>query len=419
MQMADKVVLVCSSTERTSTSVNGNSNKFHRWERQPDSSFLHTYGRVGTPGVSHTVPESKALAKMKSALKDGYRQVDVLGSSPATAASGSKIDVAKRAVDEIAAGDTEIEGLIRYLAAKNVHNITGSTTLKYDESTGLFSTPLGIVSHSTISQARSILASIQTMVAGDRTPDDHLVTDYLMLIPTDIGRQRPTFSTVFPTLTEVQRQNDILDSLSGSLTMALQSTDKTPTSIDRMWNVKIKRETSSKEIKRIEKKFSSTYNTSHSCSRAGLRIKNVYSLRVESVADAFEKQAPAIGNIEEMWHGTSAGNVLSIFAKGLIIPPSCSNGRMFGNGVYASRQSTKSLNYSYGYWSGTKDPNCFMFLVDVAMGNAHKPTRQITYLPAGYDSLDIAPGTCGVSNHEAIVFKTWQTNLVRLVEFTS
>ncbi|WP_430326539.1 hypothetical protein, partial [Salmonella enterica] len=58
-----------------------------------------------------------------------------------------------------------------------------------------------------------------------------------------------------------------------------------------------------------------------------------------------------VGNIKELWHGTRVGNVLSIMKGGFVIPPSNAShvtGRMFGNGVYFSDQSTKSLNYAYG-----------------------------------------------------------------------
>ena len=37
------------------------------------------------------------------------------------------------------------------------------------------------------------------------------------------------------------------------------------------------------------------------------------------------------------------------------VPPANAShctGRMFGNGVYFSDQSTKALNYAYGYWGG-------------------------------------------------------------------
>jgi poly [ADP-ribose] polymerase len=423
----DKVVIVCSSTEATSTSKN-NSNKFHKWEKLPSGEYTHTYGRVGDPGVSHTVSEAKARAKMKSALKDGYKQVNLVDAPAAAVKTGNgpKTNVTQQAADEIAKGDPVITKLVTYLAEKNVHNISQATTLKYNADTGLFSTPLGIVTQDSITQARTLLAKIESVVTkaavAGKAGSDKLATEYMMLIPTDIGRDRPTFERLFPDAKAVFAQNDILDSLEGSLTMALKPAVKTDTKepVKRTWNLSLKAVDDKKEIERIRKKFKATLNMQHECARAGLDVKSVYELSIDHMAKAFEAEGRKLGNIEEMWHGTSVGNVLSIFAKGLIIPEQYSNGRLFGNGVYASRQSTKSLNYAYGYWGGgARDKNCFMFLVEVALGKAYVPTSRMSRPPAGYDSLDVQPGSCGVMNHEAIVYKTSQTNVVRLIEFSA
>ena len=57
-------------------------------------------------------------------------------------------------------------------------------------------------------------------------------------------------------------------------------------------------------------------------------------------------QGEPIGNVMELWHGTRVENVLSILKGGLIIPKSSAGhvtGRMFGDGVYFSDQSTNPL----------------------------------------------------------------------------
>lgn len=92
---------------------------------------------------------------------------------------------------------------------------------------------------------------------------------------------------------------------------------------------------------------------------------------------------------------------------------------MFGNGVYFSDQSTKSLNYASGYWDGkAKDNNCFMFLSDVAMGKEFTPSSSSHNLPKpGYDSTYAVGGKSGVMNNEMIVYSLNQINLTYLVEF--
>lgn len=128
-------------------------------------------------------------------------------------------------------------------------------------------------------------------------------------------------------------------------------------------------------------------------------------------------------NIWDLWHGTRSSNVLSILKGGLIIPPQSSPhvcGRMFGNGIYASDQSTKALNYAYGYWGGgSKDNNCFMFLLKMAMGKYFVPTGPFSgNARAGYDSTFAKGNQSGVANNEMIVYRCGQVKLDYLVEFS-
>jgi poly [ADP-ribose] polymerase len=141
----------------------------------------------------------------------------------------------------------------------------------------------------------------------------------------------------------------------------------------------------------------------------------------KAMSDAYKTQEH-LGNVMRLWHGTRVGNVLSILAKGMYIPPSSAShctGRMFGNGVYFSDQSTKSLNYAYGYWDGKgSDNHCFMFLFDVIMGKAYTPSSYHGSLPkSGYDSTFAKAGESGVMNNEMIVYNTAQCKPVYLVEF--
>jgi poly [ADP-ribose] polymerase len=92
---------------------------------------------------------------------------------------------------------------------------------------------------------------------------------------------------------------------------------------------------------------------------------------------------------------------------------------MFGNGVYFSDQSTKSLNYSFGWWDGRREENCFMFLCDVAMGREFVPVGPNARLPVpGFDSTFAKAGKSGVLNNEMIVYKTCQIAPRYLVEFS-
>ena len=124
----------------------------------------------------------------------------------------------------------------------------------------------------------------------------------------------------------------------------------------------------------------------------------------------------------ELWHGTRVSNLLSILRSGFVIPPANAphcTGRMFGNGVYFSDQSTKSLNYSFGYWGGARERNCFMLLNDVAMGKHFVPKLwSHTYPKKRYDSTFAKARWSGVINNEMIVYDTRQINPKYLIEFS-
>jgi poly [ADP-ribose] polymerase len=125
-------------------------------------------------------------------------------------------------------------------------------------------------------------------------------------------------------------------------------------------------------------------------------------------------------NMQELWHGTKKSNIISIFKNGFVIPPQNAKhctGRMFGTGIYLSDQSTKALNYSYGWWSGSRDKNCYMFLCDVMMGREYIPSGSCSSRPFGYDSIFAKAGKSGVINNEMIV-PLGQVNPKYLVEFS-
>ena len=139
--------------------------------------------------------------------------------------------------------------------------------------------------------------------------------------------------------------------------------------------------------------------------------------------DEFQNNGAKMKNIWELWHGSTASNILSILKTGYVVPPSNAahvTGRLYSSGVYMSDISTKSLNYSYGYWSGNRSrENCYMFLNDAAMGNYYIPRGQRNSPPpSGYDSYYAKEGQSGVMNAEMIVPKTSQSNIKYLVVFS-
>jgi poly [ADP-ribose] polymerase len=414
--------------------VDANNNKYWYITEYDNSTCVVNFGRVGNNGQTkthafHSQAEAARFFDKKCREKEGerkgYRPLQVInGSNGVNGKAIVQNDLHRVATEQIQTDSPQTQALIRYLTKVNVHNILSATTMTYDVDKGLFTTPCGIVTKDGIDRARQLLAEIGDYVAEEdfyNPSYKRILNDYLMLIPQKVGRKLNP-AMLYPDLDAVQRQNDILDSLDASLQAVLskpQANGK-PVEVGKVFEVKLERVTSSKEIERIRKKYRSTLQAMHAC--AHLDVKTVYTVEIAAMERAYQEKGQKVGGVMELWHGTRASNLLSILKSGFVIPPSNAphcTGRMFGNGVYFSDQSTKSLNYAYGYWGGGSfDNNCFMFLVEVAMGRYYVPRGPDQNLPRpGYDSTFAKAGESGVANNEMIVYKTWQVNPNYLVEF--
>jgi len=424
------------------TNLANNNNKFWAIELHDNGDVITRWGRVVEgaeekaqsktfSGAGESFYQKKLNEKQnKSSKDDCYTEVKTVGGG-SLSGQGMPVQVTRTAnilevaKKEIATNSPETLKLIEYLHQKNVHNITSQTTLTFNKVSGLFETPLGVVTDDALVDARRLLVHIGDLVAARNYGDDFVstVNKYMRLVPQDIGRRRVELSELYPDLNAVRRQNDILDSLEASLKMVMtMPADDAPKPAEapRLFDAKLHVVEDGKTIDRIDAFYRQTKNQSHVSS--GLRIKRVYEVEVGHMARSFQSDGAKLDNIWELWHGTRVGNLLSILKGGFIIPPSNAShctGRMFGNGVYFSDQSTKSLNYAYGYWDGRGyDDNCFMFLNQVAMGNyyvPHGPTSSNP--PRGYDSYFAEGRKSGVANNEMIVFRTSQINPCYLIQF--
>lgn len=414
-----------------------NNNKFWYIKLFDDASTEVSYGRVGSSGdtrsKTHNTQEAaekffNKKCKEKERGRNGeipYQQIELINSGTSKS-TDSTVDLKMIVESQINTDSDETKALIHYFIEENIHTITSSTTITYDVDTGMFMTPCGAVTLDTIDKARDILNDVGEKIelGEDLYTDDYsqLIGQYLMYIPHDVGRQLVAVDVIYD-LDDVKSELDILDSLENTYKMieaGKAMTDDSGAKVDvpKLFDVQMERLTDKKEIKRIKDYFMSTVDRSHSCSH--LRPTRIFKVAIASVDDAYA-EGSKVGNVRELWHGSNASNILSIMKAGLIIPPSSAGhctGRMFGNGVYASDQSTKALNYAYGYWSGSAKAKCYMFLIDMAMGKEYNPRSYRENLPkAGYDSTFAKGGDCGLRNNEMIVYNTNQVKLKYLVEF--
>lgn len=410
------------------SNIGHNNNKLWQYTLYDDDTVLCEWGRVGKGLQSKTFSGGKRYAEKKAAEKEnkGYREVQTLDSSESSSPSFvSKTNLKKVATEQIKSDCDETQKLIERLTEENAHNIYDATggQITFDDDSGLFKTPVGIVSLNNIQSARTLLSDLSLQVEKEKWNTKAMernVEDYLMLVPQMVGRKLTTESFL-PDISAIRKQNDILDGLESSYAACIanpptKNSGKNDT--PKLFDVSISLVNDKKDIDKVNKLYGATKQNKHACSH--LRIHRVFSIEIASMHLAFQDGSKC-GNVKELWHGTRIGNLLSILKGGFVIPPSNSahcTGRMFGNGTYFSDQSTKALNYAYGYWSGGRSNNCFMFLTKVAMGKSYIPKNSWESLPKpNYNSTFAKAGVSGVINNEMIVYKTNQIDPIYLVEF--
>lgn len=416
------------------TDANANNNKF--WEITSDEAgrVSTRNGRVGSAGQHRVLGMGDALfhAKIREKERKGYKRVEVVGQASGPGGI-DKAELIGAAEAQIGRGDPVISALVRQLAEINRHQIIAASggQMNVDLATGIVSTPVGVVTLANIRQARDILQRLEPLIRGaDFDSPDFLtpLEEYLMLVPQKVGSKRGWHRDFLAAEDALTRQGTLLDQLEGSIEIAEDRLRKTHESESseaapaKIFDVTMRVSEDPDLRARVLAFFKAGHHAKHASSR--LKVARIFEVTLGDMDRDYREDGLRLGGVMELWHGTRAHNLLSILKSGLIVPKGNGSihvtGRMFGNGVYFSDQSTKSLNYAAGYWDGkASDERCFMFLADVAMGRPWHPDRTGSSVkpPAGYDSVYARGGRDRVLNNEMIVYRTSQVNLKYLVEF--
>lgn len=421
------------------TDGENNNNKFWEvtWDDVTGNATIK-YGRVGASGVEDTAHftaaslEKKIQSKLKSRSgKPAYREIEIISEISATPKTTTQLAIKEAAMTQLAKSDTALSSLIERLVATNKHELYvssgGQISLNLD--TGIVTTAMGVITKDSINKARTLLNDITEYVTTNNLDSSDFakaINSYLMLVPQKVGSKRGWHKTFISNDAMLQKQSSMLDQLESSVDMAeaqlKQAIAAHEPNTPKLFNAEISLNTCPDKMKEITDYYMKTLNRGHTSSK--LRPVRVYNVVLEDMKAAFEKDGATMKDVRLLWHGTRVFNILSILKNGMVVPKSGGSihvtGRMFGDGLYFSNQSTKSLNYAHGYWDGgARDNNCFMFLCDVAMGNYHVPSGPSSQLHKhGHDSIWAKPGKSGIQNDEMIVFRTSQVNIRYLVEFS-
>ncbi len=408
-----------------------NNNKFYEIKLEDNDEVMIRYGRVGATGASESKGFGEAtfekVLKAKTGPKKGYQPVDVVvnegGTPTTTSTGGSLVEIAMR---DVAGGNADLRALLTRLNNINRFQLQAASGGQIDIVDGEVKTALGVlISLDSISTAKDMLNELSGYVEKKdfSTPYVQLLQNYLTKIPQKVSHRRGWDQTFFTEHTTLVNQMDLLEQLENSVknSKPVEVTEEQG-EIARLFGYSLEVVQDGAEFEKLRKFYNATLQSKHVSSSK--KLVRVYKMINPEKDEAYRQKLAKIGNEMMLWHGTRACNVLSILKGGLIIPPTVGGnftiaGRMFGDGVYFSDQSSKSLNYSVGYWGrdGVDNGSVFMLNASVAMGKAHTPSRPISARPSGFDSIYAVGGKSGVMNNEMIVPHLDQFRLDFLCEF--
>ncbi len=406
---AEKVKLVFSD-------LKNNSYKYWQAELQDNGNMIAEYGVVGAKNPQTNdygcVGRSFFEKKIREKEKKGYSRAKVLmeGTVTAPVNKGSLADIA---LSQIKLSDDSLKALVKRLADSNVHKITNSTSISFNN--GVFQTPLGIVTHEGIDEARILLDYFFKNIKKNGKDDfNQNIDNYLKIIPRPKGGGLQ-YEDIFPDVEAVKKESDVLDALANSVDLALKPADTISDGKpqEKVFNLEMGLVTDPKIIKKITDWYNSTNKAMHHYTN--VKIVNIYAVDIVDYNKNFthdDKQ------IVEVWHGSGQSNILSIMKTGLFCsPPSTAAiaGKMFGNGVYGSKTASKSLGYTLGRWGQGRSESGWLFVCDFAMGKPYYPTHSGN-IPQGYDSCWALPEKTGLLNDELIVYNEKRIKIKYLLE---
>lgn len=407
------------------TEVGTNNNKWWTGQLFDDDTVKATWGRVGYSGDSGewSGGDSYLSKKVKEKLKKGYTELKTIGAVTSSLSSG--VTVKNSDLQQIArtqlikSSNPTLERLIKRFVDANVHKITSSTQITYNSTTGLFATPLGIVTIEGLTEARDLLAQLAPMIRSHKfgSNTDALLSKYLRLIPQHLGMGRFSTETVIPDDNAIQKQNDLIDSLESSYQATQNNSTPAPNKDNKpqeqVFRVDLEVLTDQSERARLDRYFETSKKRMHGYDN--VRVREIFKVTIHDMANGFERKTVPI---KEVFHGTSQANCLSILKSGLkVSPPSTAAiaGKMFGNGIYGAINSTKSLGYTYGRWGQSSGGDAgWLFICDFAMGKIYE-TQYSCGKPSGHDSVWAKAGT-SLHNDELIVYRNNQVNIKYLLE---
>jgi len=430
------------------SNAQGNNNKFYCIELQKNDLnhyrlFTH-YGRLGLTeifdvreqyddGNPLTLEDAKKeygkilKKKLRGKKMDGYvEKYEVVETNhPAVGSDNLRrkavaLPTKKQSSSNV---DPEVANLVNRIFEENIHNIQNLVDVALTDNG--FETPLGPLTGTHIDKAKEPLNEIKDMIKQGVSVDNQDLlkanTYFFSLIPHKFFG-RISKCDLISTNDSLLDKYNLLETMKSAVDMG---GNLGSTSNDRYGalGVDIRLLQDRIEKERIIESIRSTRASNHkSLNVWNMNVGKIYDIIIPFERKRFAGTGLSVGNKTELFHGSRNGNILSILKNGLMVFKShpTKAGDMFGPGIYFADSSTKSANYSSGFWGGVRNKynSNFLFLADVTLGTIkeEQSSKYYTEAPAGYHSVKGCRGSY-LYNNEFIVYKPEQVTLKYLVEF--
>lgn len=364
-----------------------NSNKFWSVDIQNEK-IIYNWGRVGADGqtkvVANTYTEQrKAEKKIDEKINKGYRKVDI--NEIQTTASATTID-------------SKVANFL-----KDIYEASHSYMLNKagDQFRNL--------TLDTINEGRTLLNKIVSYINTNRGSVRYYSNEYFKTIPHKLSRKISENEWVLDTMDKINAEMELLDDYEQNVSVINFSIDDVYNNLNATL-----RTVDDKEMEYVTNKVVSSVAYNH---HYNLRILNAFKVE-QTNAPAYDTTR---GNDTHLFHGTRKENVLGILNTNLKLPNTLKGvvktGAMFGPGLYFANNSSKSANYSFGYWSGSDSDKAYLFITKVALGNVYETEQShyFTEAPNGYDSVMGKKGRY-LYNNEFIVYNENQVQIEYVIE---
>ena len=419
----ETIMLVCvDSKDKKAGGKGKDHNKFYKASFD-GSTIFYEYGRINQTSVkgSKSGNERDFNKLISSKEKKGYKRVDIH-----TGVNQNELVNKDNRIAKAISDNPEVVKMVNELVLANTHDLFEGKFDVVMTADGAIKTPLGILTSGTITKAEECLTQI---MSGKTKP----IAEYFTYIPHTIKVGQALSSVV----TDWNEEYELFSKLKQSVEDYEKNLSKRATAtiddseFQSLFNVKLRQATSD-ELKSISDLFESSKNEKHHRYASSLKVVGALAIEhTDAENQKYEDIQNKLGNVMNLWHGTSTQNVLNILRTGLFCPKTSERhynitGRMFGDGIYQSDQSTKALNYATGFWgNGKRGEHAYMFLTETTMGHTFDSTKTdarssnyAKYAREGkYNSIFVHGKTAGVLNNEMIVWDTDQVKLKYLVIF--